>query len=29
VAPAIVTLADAATIAVDAYQGNDFRVTLA
>jgi len=28
VAPAVVTLADAATIAVDASQGNDFRVTL-
>ena len=29
VAPAIVVLADAATIAVDASQGNDFRVTIA
>ena len=29
VAPAVVPLADAATIAVDASQGNDFRVTIA
>jgi hypothetical protein len=29
VAPAVVALADAATIAVDASQGNDFRVTIA
>jgi len=28
-APAVVNLADAATIAVDASQGNDFRVTIA
>ena len=28
IAPAVVVLADAATIAVDASQGNDFRVTL-
>ena len=29
IAPAVVVLADAATIAVDASQGNDFRVTIA
>jgi len=29
VAPAVVNLTDAATIAVDASQGNDFRVTIA
>ena len=29
VAPAVVVLADAATIAVDASLGNDFRVTIA
>jgi hypothetical protein len=29
IAPAVVNLTDAATIAVDASQGNDFRVTLA
>jgi hypothetical protein len=28
IAPAVVTLADAATIAMDASQGNDFRVTI-
>lgn len=29
IAPAVVTLSDAATIALDASQGNDFRVTIA